>query len=318
MKWNFRWGKKNKQEMTPELTERGVNVYEHPNPIKGAEHLGERQCVVCGKWFRPAHYKQVTCSTECRMKRKREMQNEWQRKNYAIKKKVREIEKQEAAEKKSWKKERQCVYCGKTFMPTHPNQTLCSDECRRKRIIESKRAWQDAHTTESVKHGKVAYRDGKPYTPPIKTCPTCGKEFQCNNNHQKFCSIQCRDDRYKEAYKFTYVPVELGEKQCEICGKVFHPTMRTAKYCSRECYRKSGLIQKRAYEAEIYKQEKEEKDAIKEAQRRAREKSAKKAKTRDVIINKSIEAAPVVRKLVESGMSDDVVAKYLQTLFGGR
>lgn len=57
---------------------------------------------------------------------------------------------------------------------------------------------------------------------------------------------------------------------------------------------------------------------MKEAQKRARENYAKRIKSRDIIVNKSNEAAPVVRKLVNSGMPDDVVAKYLQTLFGGR
>lgn len=300
----------------PELTDEQPQKEEKKiNKMADTDENGMRACVECGTLFKPTHYKQVTCSDKCRGIRYMRQRQEWSKKDYELRKEAKNSVKPKT---RPWQTERACISCGKMFVPEHPNQTICSKECRATRIREARERWREKATGIKTVHAKTAYRDGVPYTPPIKTCPVCGKEFACSNNHQKYCSIQCRDSKYKANYKLKYVPVDHDEKQCEICGKMFHPIMRTAKYCSKDCYRKSGLISKSAYIAEIYKQEQEEKDIVKEAQKRARENYAKRVKSRDIIVNKSNEAAPVVRKLVNSGMPDDVVAKYLQTLFGGR
>lgn len=65
MKFNFKWGDNNRQEMTPELVQYKVNTYTHPNVIKGAEHLGIKPCKVCGKEFSAVTGRQVYCSSEC-------------------------------------------------------------------------------------------------------------------------------------------------------------------------------------------------------------------------------------------------------------
>lgn len=245
MKFNFNWGKNNKPEMTTELTERNVNVYEHKNKIKGLEHIGEKKCAECGKWFTPEHPVQTLCSEECRLKRRRRIQAEWQRNNYAGIKKVLP--------------DKKCKICGKTFTPKSTLQVMCSKECR----MEADRRYQKRHAAElkakydeeiekQRKEGKmvseqITRANGTKWTPPVKTCPTCGKIFVGTNNKQVFCSREC----YAEAKEIR----------------------ANKKVKQRRVTRKPGFY---------------------------------------------VTQAGIIEKLVKSGVEADVVAKYLETVFGGK
>lgn len=269
MKWNFRWGKNNKREVTPELTERGVNVYHHENKIKGAEHLGQLKCVECGKWFTPTHAAQRICSDECRIKRIKRRKLEWMKQAYEARKQVEAV-----------------------------NET---NEGKETIMAETKEI-------------ETIMRGGKAWTPPIKTCPTCGKKFVCQTNRQMFCCEECRDKAYMlkavgvEMPKRTpkgYVSVAPTEpKACDICGKEFMPRTKKQRYCSKECGKEAMRRCTRKWH-EIHEGRRKEYVARREAIKRG-----------EIMADKYSETATVVRKLIETGVDDDVVAKYLQTVFG--
>ncbi len=290
MKFNFKWGKNNKQEMTPELTERKVNVYKHENPIKGAEHLGQRKCVECGKWFTPEHHNQTICSDECREKRDKRQKSEWSKKNYqeqkakkampkddtvyyedVINEKLSKLEhgseewcalENELLEKQGTS-DRVCLECGKLYTPDYKLQVTCSEECREKRRHKQKNEWQ--------RKAYVAAREIK------KTEQT---------------------EEYKQA-------VAVPTRTCIICGKVFTPKSVNHRVCSDECRKEQMRRVTNKWHAEHRE----------ETRRRQHEyyESRKALKT-----NKHLEVAVVVRKLIEAGVEDEIVAKYLQTSYGDK
>ncbi len=208
MKFNFKWNKGDKQEITPEITERNVNVYEHSNPIKGAEHLSEKKCRVCGKWFEPNSPVQVICSRECRM----EAERQYQRRHY-----------------------------------------------------QEMKAKQEGKINEQGKEGKmysepIIRANGKRWTPPIKTCPTCGKVFVATNNKQIYC---CRECLMKASNSYN-------------------------------AYRKTPKNKKTSEQADSSKKDPFYRPYFWKTQ------------------------AGIIAKLVKSGVDDDIVAKYLKTVFGGK
>lgn len=267
MKWNFKWGKNNKREVTPELTERGVNVYHHENKIRNVEKLTQKECIECGKMFTPSHGSQSTCSDECREEHRRKYRAEWQR-NYYKKKKHGEVE------------------------PATNNKK-----------------------EENTMIGTIM-RGDKPWTPPTKVCPTCGKKFIAKGNRQVFCSDKCRDKAYAlkkngvELPRRTpggYVSTAPTEpRKCDICGTEFMPRTKKARYCSQECRREAMRICSREWDKAHGKHRKEYRANYYNTVTKVAQTSAYE------------EAAAVVRKLIEAGVDNDVVAKYLQTVFGGK
>ena len=83
-----------------------------------------------------------------------------------------------------------------------------------------------------------------------KICPVCNKEFE-TNNHQKYCSVQCREiatsEKKKEYLRKYYIKnkekiinrrqleKETWEKTCPVCGKTFITSDRKRIYCSLDC-----------------------------------------------------------------------------------
>lgn len=254
MKFNFRWGKNNKQEITPEITEQKVNVYEHPNPIKGAEHLGERQCKICGRWFKPNAPVQVLCSQECR----KEADRRYHRKHYE---KVR--------------------------------------KARNEKLNEQRKE-------EEVVYGEPIIRaSGRKWTPRIKTCPVCGKTFVSTNNKQIYC---CREHLIKANNNFNGYRKDKTEgkrnenglyvKTCAICGKEFTAKRNDAKYCSGRCRKESARRIAHKYWIE--------KGAAKRGYNPVEAKP---------VLDFWHTQASVIAKLVETGVDEDVIAKYLETVF---
>lgn len=273
MKWNFKWGKNDKQEMTPELTERGVNVYQHENKIKGAEHLGEIKCVECGKWFTPEHHAQRVCSDECRIKRIKRRKSEWMKHAYEARKQVEAV-----------------------------NETNEGKET----------------TMAETKEVEPIMRGGKTWTPPIKTCPACGKQFVAASNRQVYCSDECQRNAYagKQAVKttpsgFKYVSTAPTRPiKCEICGKSFVPRTKRGKYCSDECRKEAARRISREWDAAHRSSE--------VGVKLKRVTVADTAPQYESKTNIHLEVATVVRKLVEAGVDDEIVAKYLQTYYGSK
>lgn len=259
MKFNFKWNRENKQEMTPEMTERNVNVYEHPNTIKGIEKLksepekicGARKCKTCGKWFTPTHTRQLICSAECRAEEDRR----YQRRHY-----------QEVMAKR--------------------NEKL--NEQRKEGKMYSE---------------QIVRANGKKWTPPIKTCPTCGKVFVATNNKQIYCCRECLEKAYSYKLNKTHSKPVLKQssftKKCAVCGKEFVAKREKAKYCSEECRAEAARRISRSW---------------------WRENGAKKRGYDEVTPRQDFwhTQAGVIVKLVKAGVDDDIVAKYLKTVFGDK
>jgi predicted nucleic acid-binding Zn ribbon protein len=84
---------------------------------------------------------------------------------------------------------RACQRCGKPFPLNNRGagvKKFCSDECREKFYVERKSQMRKQH----------------------KTCPVCGKTFVADNNHQKYCGMDCyrlvvaeRAKQYKQRRK---------------------------------------------------------------------------------------------------------------------
>ena len=104
-----------------------------------------------------------------------------------------------------------CIICGKEFIPTYAKQQCCGRKCAA--IMKA----------EKQKANRI-----------LKYCETCGKEMYVSQAfiNKKYCCRKCAD----------IGRTTLVKKVCEICGKEFEVIRcreNTAKYCSIECQRKS-------------------------------------------------------------------------------
>lgn len=79
-------------------------------------------------------------------------------------------------------------------------------------------------------------------TRPVKTCPTCGKEFTCHKERpeQVCCSVGCsaRSPKARARAAATRKALAAPRPQCLMCGKVIKDTRKGTrrKYCSTRCY----------------------------------------------------------------------------------
>lgn len=115
------------------------------------------------------------------------------------------------------KKVRTCIVCGKEFFGKYPGRRgnlVCSEECRRKRITQSKLKGQYVR------------------------CEQCGKEFWVRPSRiekgVRYCSRECQEAARKEK-RIT--------KICKHCGQAYEVTQahKNSKYCCRECHDKSQV-----------------------------------------------------------------------------
>ena len=192
-----------------------------------------------------------------------------------------------------------CAECGKLFKPTHHSQTLCSDECRTARRLKQQADWYKKATGEAEK------------APVKKICKICGREFIATSPRQVMCSKECRmeeDRRYQrrhtqelKARKEEETGMKIGRgsvKQCVICGKPFTVVHGPEKYCSDAC-----RIEGARRAAEKFYKKKSSKTAVSINRRTL--------KTDDYY-----QHATTLRNLIKYGVTDDIVAKYLQAVFG--
>lgn len=81
-----------------------------------------------------------------------------------------------------------------------------------------------------------------------KVCPICGKEFETNDNKQKYCSKECRHENNKVASREHYRIKNIKNKKCPICGIKFETVYSKKIFCSRDCYTKhNNAINKKKY-----------------------------------------------------------------------
>ena len=143
MKFNFKWGKADKPEMTAEIPERNVNKYQHDNPIRGAEQLElvnqvnsqfkntetrTATCKHCGKAFVTNSPKRIYCGErECALDRDRIYHRE--RKASDGTRKHGRSKLLAPIEYRDGKPYRKCVVCGEEFEMKGRRQLYCSQKC---------------------------------------------------------------------------------------------------------------------------------------------------------------------------------------------
>lgn len=73
----------------------------------------------------------------------------------------------------------------------------------------------------------------------IKKCEWCGKEFEDETGHRKYCNNDCSYEANKESIKRLQAEKRQYKKmfnaECLICHKVFLTNRHRQKTCSLEC-----------------------------------------------------------------------------------
>lgn len=122
---------------------------------------------------------------------------------------------------------RQCIICGKNFVPCMSTQKTCSQECSRK------------NKNRPNPTPKVGYFELKTWE---VECMICGRKFTARCQRQpKYCSEKCRQAAHNGKRKYTYEKKDKTEKTCVICGTKFLTyQFEKAKYCSPHCANKAN------------------------------------------------------------------------------
>lgn len=166
---------------------------------------------------------------------------------------------------REWKKKKECLNCGKKFIPTcHiTQQKFCSDNCRH-RYNNAKRHYhvpvnvcpECGDTVEqregssgrwrrfcsdqcrSTYHHKKILDQRRSRANPKQVCPNCGKEFQPEwgaGSQRKFCCDACRIEWWTE-YRKANPSEEPPAREFAFCGAPLTGKQQSGRYCSRFCY----------------------------------------------------------------------------------
>lgn len=132
--------------------------------------------------------------------------------------------------------ERECLFCGKKFIPRRINNTYCCKVC--------------VDNASKVRHGIEPVYDIK------KTCPKCGREFNTRHKRKIYCSESClnrkgvrswdeyiadikREAEIKREHKLIGLEQRKEKRECAICGTLFVClNEESRKTCSHECSQK--------------------------------------------------------------------------------
>lgn len=181
MKFNFKWGKADKPEMTAEIPERNVNKYQHDNPIRGAEQLElvnkissqfkntetrTATCKHCGKAFITNSPKRIYCGErECTLERDRI--NHRERKVSDGTRKSGKGELLVPIEYRDGKAYRKCVACGKEFEMKGRRQLYCSQKCSYNYAMQNGHGFKPHSNGKTPRPSTTAIRAGNTTKPTI-------------------------------------------------------------------------------------------------------------------------------------------------------
>jgi 5-methylcytosine-specific restriction endonuclease McrA len=111
---------------------------------------------------------------------------------------------------------RSCSVCERTFDPSSPCQSICSQQCRLEKSREAGRLYQ---------------RRRRNSVPAVISCLHCGRSFaQSHGNNSAFCSRRCarstekrtrrarKLNAYVEPVSFAYI-FRRDKGRCQLCGK---------------------------------------------------------------------------------------------------
>lgn len=159
--------------------------------IIAARWFRPRACVECGRAYTSATSTN-TCSPECQQSRR-------QRKD-----RQRELARRVAlglppprvrrpAPSRQPIAQRDCVVCGREFLPTKRNGILCSPACRAEHKRQVMRAPEIAERR----------RNNKPIV--MARCIVCGEEFQVCGPDRYTCSPQCKQEAMAQKNRRSYL-----------------------------------------------------------------------------------------------------------------
>jgi predicted nucleic acid-binding Zn ribbon protein len=184
-------------------------------------------CPVCGETFTVTNQRRKYCSEECADVRRRENAREAAQRR------------QKRQEKQTMQEERECIICGKKFMPKVRTQLCCGTECS---CIRQNRKRQERAQADRENVKKL-----------VKTCPVCGKEFAAEPSYRKYCSKECAEEanrhRKSQVMRERYQrekAEKTEERKCVVCGDSFLTANKQRICCSRKCWmeryrRQSGM-----------------------------------------------------------------------------
>lgn len=118
---------------------------------------------------------------------------------------------------------RYCKECGKEIISKWAKDFCCS-ACAAK--------YNNKHRDKSV-YEKVASKLKKEKIPHKKCCIVCGKELE--GNQLKYCSAECKCNKYKNENKGNCHIKQTFIKTCEYCGEPFETRNLLARFCSNKC-----------------------------------------------------------------------------------
>ena len=217
-----------------------------------------RECAQCGKTFKTSHGIQKTCGKECAREYRLQGIRDWHREsarkkeNEALRRRCAEIlaavppgsmtedegmeyARNELETKRLLKTragrrqvKKECVQCGREFVPKHHRQINCSKECS---------------TAHGKARSKVIYdllhkKEANP------ACVQCGKTIT-SRTRRVTCSAGCARDRQIQLTRSKRAPYsrEEAERECVQCGKIFSTKHPNKISCSAECARKRHVRQ---------------------------------------------------------------------------
>lgn len=157
----------------------------------------EKECVICGQYFKPKNATQQCCSSVCANKKAHETMKKyvicqhcgkpfWRENAFRMKFCSKACQSAARAEAKKPKPEpityrRECAWCGSPFETTFSKKKYCSSDCAYKGNLRLHREqWADK------------------YVPKTYICKECNTEFttECGDTHSVFCCQTCAD-KYK-------------------------------------------------------------------------------------------------------------------------
>ncbi len=196
-----------------------------------------------------------------------EFAKKWENRASIQKFKERALERKRIA-----KKPRNCIVCGKTFIPktvfwgghdqTNTKRRTCSNKCQK--IVLSGRSFTTAHRlnlalSKAKETGYVVVGTTVRYK---RKCVVCGKEmlvplYKVRGKYEKkVCGHACsgvlagrvvsklsKDPKWIKKRSESFKKWRRGEyKKCKVCNKVFytHPSTKDQVYCSHNCWSKSN------------------------------------------------------------------------------
>ena len=216
--------------------------------------MENKNCVVCGKVFKPKNTVQQCCSTVCANKKAHETTKRynhcvicgkpfWKPNAHRFKYCSRECQNIDLTKRHPKKEKvkstaylRSCQWCGKEFSTPYPNKKYCSEDCCYQGNLRDKR---EQWATE--------------YVPRTLVCKECGSEFvtECGKPRSVFCCQSCadkyerrqehltvrhkkytrearkkRDHQLREQFVSDVSYEDLYERDqgiCQICGLPVHP-----------------------------------------------------------------------------------------------